>query len=52
VTVKEAAKLLRKSERTIYRWLEEEGYLPARKIKNGWLIESKDLFKLLEEKNV
>ena len=51
VVVNEAAKLLRKSDRTIYRWL-EEGYLPGRKIKTGWLIESRDLFKLLEEKIV
>jgi excisionase family DNA binding protein len=47
VIVSEAAQLLRKSERTIYRWL-EDGYLPARKIKNGWLIKTEDLFALLE----
>ncbi len=47
VTVKEAAHLIRRSERTIYRWL-EGGDLPARKIKDGWLIEPTDLFSLLE----
>ena len=46
ITVPEVARLVRKSDRTIYRWL-GEGYLPAKKIKNSWLIEPKDLFSLL-----
>jgi excisionase family DNA binding protein len=46
VTVKEAAQLIRRSERTIYRWL-EEGFLPAKKVKDGWLIKPEDLLNLL-----
>jgi excisionase family DNA binding protein len=48
ITVREAARLIRTSERTIYRWL-EEGNLPAQKIRgNGWRIAPRQLFSVLE----
>jgi hypothetical protein len=55
LTVAEAAARLRRSPRTLYRWLaEDEHLLPtkktfpgARKIKDGWLIPERDLDRLL-----
>ena len=49
ITAAEAARLVRKSRRTVYRWLDEE-FLIAKKVKNGWLIRTADLLNLPKEK--
>ena len=46
LTVKEVAGIFRRHPRTIYRWL-EEGFIYARKVKDGWLIPYEEVERIL-----
>ena len=48
LTVNEVAALVRRTPRTIYRWI-ERGLLPAHRIRSGWLIASESVRKLLPD---
>ena len=37
LTVKEVAKIFKRHQRTIYRWL-DEGFISGKKVKDGWFI--------------
>lgn len=46
LTVPEAAELLRRSRRTLYRWL-EQGTVQGKKVKDHWLIATHQLCQLV-----
>lgn len=53
LTVNEVAVMLRRTPRTIYRWLDEGTMFPrARKVKDGWLIPESDVFQLVNNEEV
>jgi len=48
LTVNEVAVMLRRTPRTIYRWLDKGTmFSRARKVKDGWLIPESDVFRLV-----
>jgi len=47
-TVKETAKIFRRHERTIYRWL-AEGFIHGKKVRDGWLIPEEEIKRVLNE---
>ena len=51
LTVKEVAYILRRSRRTILRWI-NEGYLKGNKVKDGYLISEGEICRLLPEKHL
>lgn len=48
LTIREAAVVLRRAPRTLYRWI-QSGDLRAKWVKDHYLIEGHELFKLLHE---
>ena len=48
LTVREVATILRKNKKTIYRWL-DEGFLDYLKVRDGYLIRTVDVQKLLKK---
>jgi len=49
VTVREVAKMLHRTMRTIYRWL-DEGFIHGKKVRDGWLIPEEELKRIIQEK--
>jgi excisionase family DNA binding protein len=47
--VKEVAEIVRRHPRTIYRWL-DEGFLHAKKVRDGWLIPEDELQRIIKGK--
>jgi excisionase family DNA binding protein len=48
LTVREVRTIVRRSDETIYRWIEDNVFPNATKIKGGWLIPESDLHALLD----
>jgi len=46
-TVKEAAKIFRRSIWTIYRWI-DEGFIESQKVKDGHLISELEIHRILD----
>ena len=51
LTVKQVAEQLRRSDQTIWRWI-KQGYLPAFKVRDGYLIYESAIKKLLKTSKV
>jgi len=51
LTVKDLAKLFKKDQETIYRWLAEGSVFPhAFKVKDGWYVPAADVRRLMKRK--
>jgi excisionase family DNA binding protein len=48
LTTKEVAQIFRRHPRTIYRWI-DEGFLQAKKVRDGWLITQEEVERILTE---
>ena len=48
-TVKELAGLVRRTPRTIYRWI-AEGFIRPKKVRDGWLIPEEEIERILHLK--
>ncbi|OPY71366.1 MAG: Helix-turn-helix domain protein [Syntrophorhabdus sp. PtaU1.Bin002] len=47
-TVKEAAKIVKRHPRTIYRWLDED-YIRGKKVRDGWLIPEEEISRIIRD---
>ena len=48
-TVRAVAEIFHRTERTIYRWIKEGFILNVRRVKDGYLIPSSEVERVLEE---
>ena len=48
LTVTEAAEIFRRHPRTIWRWI-AEGFIHAKRVKDGWLIPKSEVERILVE---
>ena len=48
LTVREVAKLVRRHQRSVYRWL-DEGFIAGKKLRGGWLIPRDEIDRILNQ---
>ena len=51
LTVKEVASIVRRHQRSIYRWL-DEGFITGKKLRGGWLIPRHEMDRILDQTEI
>lgn len=53
LTVAEVAPLLRRSKKTIYRWIDEgRVFKDVRRVRDGYLIPEEEVFRIISQENM